>query len=51
MMNEVPVFFQRYRRAVGAVFILISLTAVLGGCGQKGDLYLPNDRPKSMLLP
>ena len=51
MMNEVFVFFQRYRRAVSAVFMLIVLTAALAGCGQKGDLYLPNDRPKSMLQP
>jgi predicted small lipoprotein YifL len=50
-MNEVYVFFHRYRRTVGVVCTLISLAAVLGGCGQKGDLYLPDDRPKSMLLP
>jgi len=30
-------------RALPAVLLLA--LAVLGGCGQKGDLYLPDDRP------
>lgn len=51
MINEVHVSFHRYRRAVGVICTLISLAAALGGCGQKGNLYLPDDRPKSMLLP
>lgn len=51
MMNEVHVSFRRCRRTVGVICTLISLAATLAGCGQKGNLYLPDDRPKSMLLP
>jgi predicted small lipoprotein YifL len=51
MMNEVHVFFHRYRRTIGIICTLISLAAAIGGCGQRGDLYLPADKPKSMLLP
>jgi len=51
MMNEVPVFFHRYRRTVGVICAAISLVAAVSGCGQKGDLYLPDDKPKTMMLP
>ena len=30
-----------------AVFLLIVMTALLAGCGQKGPLYMADDRPES----
>jgi predicted small lipoprotein YifL len=30
-----------------AVFLLIVMTALLAGCGQKGPLYKASDRPES----
>ncbi|HAB04955.1 MAG TPA: hypothetical protein DCE35_05580, partial [Alcanivorax sp.] len=30
-----------------AVFLLIVMTALLAGCGQKGPLYKAEDRPES----
>ena len=51
MMNEVHVFFHRCLHTAGVICTLLALVAAISGCGQKGDLYLPNDKPKSMLLP
>ncbi len=30
-----------------AVYLLIVMTALLAGCGQKGPLYMADDRPES----
>jgi predicted small lipoprotein YifL len=30
-----------------AVFVLIMMTALLAGCGQKGPLYMADDRPEA----
>lgn len=30
-----------------AVYLLIMMTALLAGCGQKGPLYMADDRPES----
>lgn len=38
---------QRERRV--AVWVLMLL--FLAGCGQKGDLYLPDEKPRSMVEP
>jgi predicted small lipoprotein YifL len=34
-------------RNITAFLLVILLLGILGGCGQKGDLYLPEDGKKS----
>jgi predicted small lipoprotein YifL len=51
IMNEVDVYFHRYCRTVGAIIVAVCLTAAIGACGLKGDLYLPDDKPKDMTPP
>jgi len=36
------------RRILCLLCLAAGLTAALSGCGQKGDLYLPHDKPKGM---
>jgi predicted small lipoprotein YifL len=33
---------------IQAALVVLSLTAALGGCGQKGALYLPDAAPKAV---
>lgn len=48
---EVPVTSQSCRRILCLLCLAAGLTVNLGGCGQKGDLYLPHDKPKGMFQP
>jgi len=49
--DEVPVTFQHHRRILCLLCLAAGLAMSLGGCGQKGDLYLPHDKPKGMFQP
>lgn len=49
--NEVSVYFRRWRRFLCILCVASGMAAAVGGCGQKGDLYLPHDKPKNMLQP
>lgn len=38
----------RHRHALCLTVLLIALAAALAGCGQKGDLYMPDDEPQNL---